>query len=680
MAKNNQYFASLPPEETASELLHRAKGWMSALQMNGYLEKLEMSQAAYHGSGQGNFNEGHRLQFTGEQGELVTLPVNHYRNIAEHIITMITASRPKMQARSINTDAKSLVQATLANGILDYYLREKRLESYLTLAVKYAIVLGSGYVKMDWDATAGEVIDYNDDGTPEYMGDLTFTNLSPYDVYFDTTKETNQQHDWYVTRTFKNKYDLAAKYPEKAEMILKLETKADIMRYRMDAYFKDETDDIPVYELYHRKTNSMPDGRYLLFLTEDLALLDSPMPYRELPVFRITPGEVLGTPLGYTPMFDLLPLQDSINVLYSMIFTNNHTFGVQNILSPRGADVDYTSIAGGLNFMEYNAPAGKPEALQLTQSSPEAYKLIEMLVRDMETISGVNSVARGNPDQNLKSGAALALVQGMALQYINGFQQSYIRLVEDCGTGILNMLKDFAAEPRVATIVGVQNRTYLKQFTGDDLLSVGRVIVDVGNPLSSTHAGKLQIADQLLQYQLLKDPKQYLTLVETGSLELLIEDENKSAYLLKDENEAMLNGEPVMAMVTDDHLRHINSHKSVLDDVRLRRDMDLVGRVTAHMQEHIDLLRSTDPQFLQTMGQQPLPPQGGTSPGPQNFDPNQQVNNSAGNDVDQMQALSEPPQNALDAANIQQPQPAQAPPVNDPRQLQAPQGQQPQGQ
>ena len=39
------------------------------------------------------------------------------------------------------------MQAKLANQLLDYYMREKRLEKYLQRAVEYAVVLGTGYIK-----------------------------------------------------------------------------------------------------------------------------------------------------------------------------------------------------------------------------------------------------------------------------------------------------------------------------------------------------------------------------------------------------------------------------------------------------------------------------------------------------------------------------------------------------
>jgi len=622
----NVYFAAKEPEKTASNLLAKANGWYNQLHTNGYLIKVRDMWMAYHGAYYASSVNSHKISFGGEQGELVNLAVNHIRNISQHIIRMITANRPSMEARATNRDYKSIIQTKLANELLDYYLREKRLEKYLERAVEYAVVMGSGFIKMDWNATSGEIFDHNEEtNTPIYEGDVQFSNLSPYDVVFDTTKE-DQNHDWVLCRSFKNKFDLAAKYPERRDKIIGLQTKSDLYKFRMDLMSYDDTDDVPIYEFYHRRTEAMPDGRYLMFLADDLVLMDSPMPYRTLPVYRISPADILGTPYGYTPMFDLLPLQDAVNSLYSTILTNQHAFGVQNIYVPRGADVSMKSLDGGLNIIEGNAQAGKPEAMNLTQTPPEIFEFLKMLETQMETISGVNSVARGNPEASLKSGAALALVQSMALQFISGLQQQYVQMIEDVGTGLISMLKDFASVPRIAMIAGKSNRAYVeREFSGDDLSQVNRVIVDIGNPLARTTAGKVQLAESLIQYGIVKSPEQYFAVLTTGTLEPITDDAERELILIEGENEKMAQGIKPKALVLDQHVLHIKNHKTMLADPDLRDDDNLVGAVLQHIQDHIDMLRNTDPGTLSTVGEQPLAPMGGSQPGPQN---GEQPNNS----------------------------------------------------
>lgn len=612
--RDDVYFAAKPSEETSAILLDRAESWFNNLHYNGYLEKVRDMWCAYHGAQYSSFADSHHIRFTGENDELATLPVNDIRNLAEHIIVMITSNRPAFQARATNTDYKSLVQTKLAEGLLDYYLREKELEVYLKRAVEYAVVLGSGYVKMEWNSTTGEIYDFNEDTkTPVYEGDVQFTNLSPFDVVYDSTKESTMQ-DWVLCRSFKNKYDLAAKFPEYKERIINLPTKSELYRNRFEFMSYDESSDVPMYEFYHKRTESMPDGRYMLFLTDDIVLMDTPMPYRTLPLFRISPSDILGTSYGYTPLFDILPLQEASNALYSIIMTNQNAFGVQNIYVPRGADIAVNQLFGGLNVIEGNAQAGLPTPLNLTQTPKEIFEMLDRIDRKMETLSGINSVARGNPEASLRSGAALALVQSMALQFISGLQQSYVKLIEQSGTALINMLKDFAAVPRVAAIVGKNNRSFMKEFKGDDLTNVNRVIVDVGNPLASTTAGRVQMAENLLQYGLLKNPKQFITLINTGNLDVVTEDEQTEMLLIRAENEKLVANEKVIAMATDSHQEHINQHKSVLADPDLRFDPELVARTLGHIQEHINLLRNTDPDLLTILGVQPLNPPAGPTP------------------------------------------------------------------
>jgi hypothetical protein len=636
--KKDVYFAAEPSDELVGFLHKKSESWFNSLTSSDYLDKVKRSWQAYHGQ---YYENAHDISWGGESGELVNLAVNHYGNIAQNILTMVTSTRPSFQARAINTDLKSQIQTNLANGLLEYYMRDKRLEQDLKRAVEYAIVLGSGYIKMEWNSTSGEIFDVTDpeveidpetgeekiirEGFPIYQGDAEFTVLSPFDVVFDTTKE-NPKMDWQLCRSFKNKFDIAEKFGSEDEKlyddITAVRTKSEQSQYRLSLTPFDETCDVPVYEFFHRPTESLPQGRYVLYLTKDVVLVDTVLPYKRLPVFRITGGDILGTPYGYTRMWDLLPMQTAVNSLYSTIMTNQHTFGVQNVVSERDSGLTMTQLSSGLNHLEINPGSNPPTALNLTQTPAEIFSFLQMLERSMEVVSGINSVARGNPDpkQNLRSGNALALVQSQALQFISGLQQSYIHLIEDVGTNLVTLLQDFASVPRIAQIAGKSNITYMKEFSGDDLSSVNRVIVDAGNALAQTTAGRLEIADNLLQKGLIKNGEEYLSVLNTGKLETMTESLNKQLLLIRAENERLTDGKvDVLAILTDDHNLHLREHQAVLADPDLRMDQELVQRTLGHIQEHINIL--SDPMnanILIQMGQQPIapiiPPQPGMPP------------------------------------------------------------------
>ncbi len=602
---NNEikYFAAKEAKDTAEILLKRANSWYSKLHSNNYFTTIQRSWMAYYGM---FYDEAHKVTFGGEQGELSQMSVNHYQNIANHMLTMITSTKPTFMAKSANTDNKSTIQSKLATSLLEYYMRDKNLEKYLKKACEYALVMGSGYIKMEWNASVGQVYEVDDDtGEETREGDVEFKNMTPFDVLFDTSRETENQ-DWVMCRTFKSKYDLAAKFPDFRTKIEDLKTKSDYYRFVTELYEYDETDDVPVYEFYHKKTEALPEGRYLLFLAEDIVLIDQANPYSDLPVYRIAARDILGTSYGYSPMFPLLEIQDVLNATHSAIVSNQSTFAVQSVFVKRGSDISPKSLEGGLNIIEGNEA---PEPIQLTKTPPEVFEYAAMLEQQMETISGISSVTRGNPEASLKSGTALALVQATSLQYISGLQQQYIRMQEDVGTGLINLLKSFAKVPRVIMIAGIANRGYIeKEFTGDAISDINRVTIEVGNPLSQTHAGRVQMATDLLQYNLIKSPQQYISVVTTGRLDVMTDPIERNNNLIRAENERMMLGVQAKVLATDNHVQHIQEHQSILADPDMRDDEEISAIVLAHMQEHIRLMRETDPGLLQILGIPVLPP------------------------------------------------------------------------
>jgi hypothetical protein len=671
------YFAADKPENVVRYLDEKAKDWFTGITDTTYLDKIKASWRSYYGDFySNNGSSSHSITFGGENGELVNLAVNHYRNLAQHILVMVTGTRPAFQCRAVNTDRKSLIQAKLGNGLLDYYMREMRLEEILKDAVEYAIVLGSGYIKLEWNSNKGEIQDYlepdpasivdaDEDGNPLdengnivepfaiREGDVEATLVSPFNVVFDSTKEYYDKNNWVVCRDSIGKFDLASKYPEYADKIKSVLSKTEETRKTSSIPYSkgDDTDDIFIYELFHKRTEALPNGRYLLYVNNEIILEDTILPYRKLPIYRITPSNIIGTPYGYSNMFDLLPIQDMLNSLYSTAATNVNAFGVQSILSPRGADIEAEQVADGMQFIEYNPQAGKPEPLQLTATSPEVYQMMGLLEKTMETLSGVNSVARGNPEQSLRSGNALALVQSQALQFVSGLQQSYIRLLEDVGTGLIHLLQDFASSPRMISIAGMNNATEMKEFKSEDIRSISRVTVDVGNALMQTSAGRAQVAENLMQMGLIDNVDKYLMVMNSGNLDYLTDGKLDNLNLIKAENEAMILGKDQQAIWSERHSMHMKEHMEVLNDPELKEDPELVQRVLDHVQQHANLLRSVDPALLQAIGEQPLPP----APNPANMGGQGKPAPQQGVPMDQSTAAMMAPQQPVDQGNLPQP-------------------------
>jgi hypothetical protein len=202
----------------------------------------------------------------------------------------------------------------------------------------------------------------------------------------------------------------------------------------------------------------------------------------------------------------------------------------------------------------------KPEVLDLCHTPEEVPALIAKIEQVMGVLSGVSAVNRGEVPENLKSGSALAFVAAQAVTFSSGLQQSYNELLEGVGTTIIEILKDFAATPRLAVIAGSFDRPLMKEFQGKDLAQIDRVVVDATSAMSKTTAGKIQIAQDLLQSNLIRNAREYIAVVNTGELDTLYESEMSEIILVKSENEDLRSGQVrCTALVIDDHKFHVLS-------------------------------------------------------------------------------------------------------------------------
>lgn len=594
MPDKSQYWASTSSDIVASDILTRVEEYYKYLDAVG-LRRLWQKSYDYHYRAYEHRGD---IQRGGEIGEYSIFTINHFRNFIQHTFILTTNQPLFFEAQGTNTDLKTQEQVLLAQGILEFYLKKKQLESRLKEAALSSLLFAEGFVSAEWDAAEGEDYVQENGGTIK-TGEVVYNSFTPLDIVRDVTRERNSNNDWLIVRKFKNKYDLAARFPELADKIIETsyEEEGESQPRRWLRHVGYETDEVAEWTFYHNRTPSMPAGRMLTLLSTDLVLLDGPLPYPEIPVFRMCAGEKLGSVFGYSPAYDLLNAQDGLDILHSTIMTNQSTFGVQSVSSPKGQSVNVTALTKGLNLVEYDGP-NPPQAMNLTQTPEEVFVYKADIVKEMEVISGINSVTRGNPEQNLKSGTAIALVKSSSIEYSMDQQSTYAQVAQDIGTATINMLKTYATASRVASITGKSSKPYLKSFNQNDLLNVDRVIVNLGNSLLRTTAGKTNVAETLLTAGMIENPQQFLEVISTGKIEPLVENQQAELFLIRDENEKLAQGISTPVFITDRHDLHILEHRVVPASIEARQDPKVIAAYTEHVQQHLDLVRGIDPLLV----------------------------------------------------------------------------------
>lgn len=609
--RNDEYWATFKDDEFLDAINYKINQYYDFLQRSGIYHTWKRSFIAYYGGDLNkdtNIFDSSQLTKGGKQGEITKIKINTYRNLVKHSVNLATANKTSLTCVASNTDYKSQAQTVLGNALLDYYLKVKMINRTLRNATEYGCLTGEGWVHLPWAPKAGNVYEIKD-GKPVYEGDLEVSHHNGLDIIRDTFIRS-MSHKWLCVREWKNKWDLVAQYPEMRDQIL-AESIYDYegyesFRFEVTKGIEDtESEKIPVYTFYHDRTESVPEGRLVRF-SKSVMYYDGALPYQSLPIKNVLPDVLHESGFGYSPFNDLLGIQQAKDNVISAVTSNNLTFANQFIWKRKNDNFSVKNIEGGLKLLE---SAEVPQALQLTASSPESYNLYNLYEGAMEMLSGISSTVRGNPQTNLKSGAALALVVAQSIQFGSGLEESFNQVLEDSGTTVIQHLQDFAKTPRIAYIVGESNRPFMKEYTSKDISDIKRVTVQQTNALAKTISGRLEIANQIMQMP----PEQaqvYMSILNTGQLPASMQTPSK-AMSMKAENENLQNGKPVRVVVTENHIEHIKAHMEIVENPEAKQDNELMMRTLSHIQEHLDYWRAMSPDLLAVVGLPPAPPSNG---------------------------------------------------------------------
>lgn len=611
----SEYFANRPAQDLVSDLHARIDVYYRYLQTSGKLARWEKSYRYYYGLDNRGMSTVD-VRRAGGQGELYTMRVNHYRSLNQSLLTLTTSQQPAYEVRATNTDYRSQTQTIIGAALLDFYVKEKKLGRTLREAAEYSLIFDEGFLYSPWDETLGEEWTADPEtGRILRKGDIRYEAKGPLDVVRDPNGR-DSSFRWAIVKSWANRYDLAAEHPEHADAILSQaasKTSYEEKSFLLDAKWQrgeaeGTSDLVAVWELWHDQTSAVPDGRYLKFVG-DIPLADATLTeveYDRIPLNRMAGSEQAFTIHGYSSTLDLLAIQEAVDTIYSTILTNQSTFGVQNVWKKKGDGISLQQLPGGLNLIETEE---EPKPLNLTSTPAEIFNFLNVLEGVMEKLSGVNSVVRGDPGSNLKSGAALALVASQAMQLMGNLNNAYDQLFEAVGTLTFQLLQRKAHVPRLVAIAGKFNKSYIREFTAKDIEHVARIVVDRGNYLTKMAAGRVELANALLEKGMVGSAQEYLTVIQTGRLEPLTEAPMAELLNIRAENEALKEGRPVKAIRGDKHGLHKEEHLALIASPEARMNPELVAAVLAHVEEHeeLEVLEAQRQMDLQARIQAPPP-------------------------------------------------------------------------
>ncbi len=595
------YFA----KDYAGEVMERFAAHVQTWETSGYGAAVFAAYRSYHNlNSDGDDDPITQLQAAGEVGELLALTLPHYRSLVRHQIALFTSERPAWDPQARTTDATASRQVPMAANLLDYVLATGNLDSRLAEQVELMMVAGAGFFVSGWDAQKGL------DG----RGWFTQRVCAPWEMAHEKVR-TYDDCSWWIYRAYESRWDWVARYakldPEKAERIAQVDqSESDFGKHGLGRY-DDESpggDRIAVLYVIARPSAACPDGRMSIVAGEDLVLFDGPYPYGEdVVVSRMCASEFLGTSIPYADSWGVLAPADAYNAMLSMLVTRVDTCGVPNFCVPEGSEIEFSDIAGGNNIWKV-APGGQPTVVDLLQIPGAIPALLQLLSGEMEKATGINSVTRGQPAENVSSGSMAALLQSMAQQFNSNLERAWALNLERIGTHHVRIFQKMADEKHAISVVGIDEKWTVQEFQGEDLAGILRVSVKTASALSKTTAGRAEIADKLLERKLV-NAQEYLRVIQTGQLQPIFHTPVGQLNGIKARCEKLMRGEPSPPLTWDNHQLCVQEFRALLD-TEARYDPAISAAVNQALNEQLQLwskLSRESPDILVAIGCPPLP-------------------------------------------------------------------------
>jgi hypothetical protein len=610
MKQELEYWAATEDLVKLSDSMkEKIRVWREWANSRGLLQLWAKKLKNYYGISEGG-NTSQDVTKGGSEGELNLIKINDLHSLVQDQLVIVTSQRPAGIAKAINSDPKNLASAKIAEGVAEYYMASLGLESIFVQCAEIALLCDEAYLDLYWDKQAGTPIAIDPDtNRPEMSGDPVVRIHAPWNVTRDPVCPVAQQK-WKILSLKANKYDLAAAYPKFRERILT--AKNDSLPTIPMNHIPDGSDMMWFHLLVHDRTPALESGRYTVLIGDDI-VADMELPYQEYPIERMAPSDVIDGSLGYAPSTDILAAEQVTDALHSIIVTNQVNFGGQTIVGPSGVGLNYMELAKGMRYIELPPDmVDKLKPLALTKTAPEIFQYLQVLGQKKEKAVGSVQGLLAQQATQAASGSSMALIQAQAISYNSGTQRSYFALLSGAMTKLIGILRTYADTPRIARIVGKTKSPGLKefQFTGQDLNAVSSITYELVNPASQTYGGKLTMAQDLIKAGMITNPNQYINVVTTGQIEVLTQDDEKKQMLILQENEALMDGRPAKAVISENHQQHIESHGALLTQEAKENDPELVARVLEHIQDHLNQWMQasvSNPGILFATKQQPLP-------------------------------------------------------------------------
>lgn len=398
-----------------------------------------------------------QLQNPTEPNRYIT--IQKMRPLIDGVVGKLTQVSPDAYAIPLSDTDTDRYASDEANIICNHFNRKFSRETQLKERVRWACVCGTSYLKIYWDAKGVQTIPFFDPDTNEILGyqqmnvgDVREEILPAFDVFVDPTAKRDQDIRYIIHGAVRPLSWFIDNYGDAGKKVSADAISGQNSGY-IDAYLEGGNGSgngwVPastarlgqiesrkkaaiVYEYWEKPNDQYPNGRYIVS-TNSALLYAGDWPYQKKDEFPFVPlrwQPRAGTVYGYSLGFDLCPLQQTYNRVYSRMleqFEAQKDYVMVQKLSGIGADAfnnqsdDVDDANRTYRKIYYNQATAPPAIVRSPGIGQDLYPMLQILEKDMMDIAGLHDVSQGMA----QAGTPAESVR--LLQRADNTQHSYIR-------------------------------------------------------------------------------------------------------------------------------------------------------------------------------------------------------------------------------------------------------------
>jgi hypothetical protein len=567
----------------------------------------------------------------------VRLVCNRLMGLVRKTVSKAMRQRPIWTSIPATTDDEDREASQVSTKLLHNNWREKKMNRQLIDLFYWVGTTGNVFMSNVWDPSAGPKMTLGDEDfqelEPQYqeksykqlaqgglgLGDSVVEVCSPFEIDPDPNATTLSEAAYLLHSKVRSLGWLSEHFGEKAAGVTPDGTDHDnLTRFyqkrlaRMPGPMsgglgvqdEGDQDTVTVHCLWVKPTKKMPLGCYAVVAGGKVLALkkELPNPMREIPYGQLVEIPVPGRFWGTCSLEQCIPLQAAYNRGRSQLLENANLMGRPKWLDPNGSGVPEVSLNNKPGeVIHYNYPL-EPKQVDPPNVPDYLHKNLEYNLKDIEDISAVHEVTNARAPSGVRAGVAIAQLQEQDDQML----APTFLLAEDLLSMIagweLQYYAHYVDEERIIRVVGENLDVESLSFTGKNLIGPNKgkpgvnyfdVRTEMGSQLPLSKASRSSYIIELTQagiLDIMQDRKKIHQMLELGTDEGVLQDEQLDRQNAKRENVMMLQGMDLPVNPWDNDQVHIDEHRRSQKQPKHQKlammDQMLVQREEAHIAQH----------------------------------------------------------------------------------------------